>query len=204
MNTRHALQALAFVSVALLTSACAGVPFSTLWHYRNFGPKDFLQTDPSALRAAIQLDNGVVLGDQPRLDVDLQFKGESGQKFTMPLKLIAQGPWVGAGTGAAVEGRHWYLMGLSEKGAAEYRDLQKAIAGHVDASGHMDKAGSLRIFVQTGHLRFDDAEVEKLRGSRTMFMQARLVLSKKDGFYTLYKGRMTVPMKMLRAKTDAG
>lgn len=66
MNTRRALQIFAFVSATLVISACAGVPFSTLWHYRNFGPKDFLKTDPSTLRAAIQLDDGVSLGANRR------------------------------------------------------------------------------------------------------------------------------------------
>jgi len=205
MNARRLVRTATFASAVLAMSACAGVPFSTLWHYRDFGPKDFLRTDPSALRAAIQLDDGVSLGGkQPRLNVDLQFKGAPAQKFSMPLKVIAQGPWVGAGTGAAVKGRHWYLMALSGKGVAEYRDLQKAIARHVDASGQIDKAGSIRIFVQTAHLRFDDAERKRLRDSGHMFMQARLELSRKDGFYTLYKGTMKVHLKMLRQRPNAG
>lgn len=205
MKTRRLIQIFMFAAPLVAVSACANVPFSTLWHYRNFGPKDFLRTNPSALRAAIQLEDGVALGNEPpHLNADLQFKGETGQKFPMPLKVVAQGPWVGAGTGAAVKGRHWYLMALTAKGAAEYRNLQKAIERHLDASGRLDKAGSFRIFVQTGHLRFDDAAARRLRHRRRMFMQARLELSRKDGFYTLYKGMMKVDLKMLPRRSNEG
>lgn len=205
MHKRHAVQTFAFVAVMLMLCACAGVPFSTLWHFRNFGPKDFLQTDPAAVRAAFQLDDGVTLGNtSPELNVSLKFKGEPVQKFAMPLVVLKEGPWVGAGTEGAEKGKHWYLMGLSEKGVARYRDLQEVIARNLDASGKFKKHGSSEIAVHTGPMHFSHAEIKRLRKDDRIFMQARLELSRKEGFYTLYKGKFKVSPGMVKKMSGSG
>ena len=194
-----------FVAAMLALSACAGVPFSTLWHFRNFGPKDFLRTDPAAVRAALQLDDGVSLGNTPpALNVTLKFKNEPQQKFEMPLEVLKEGPWVGAGTEGAEKGKHWYLLALSDKGVVRYRDLQAAIAGHLDAAGRFRQHGSLGISMQTNQLQFSGAEIERLRKNHRMFMQARLELSRKNGFYTLYKGEFKVSPDMTKEAPGSG
>lgn len=177
----------------LVLAACAGVPLSTLWHFRNFGPRDFLETDPSALRAALQLQDGVRLGTRaPELDVKLKFSGEAPKTFEMPLTVLKEGPWVGAGTGKAEAGRHWYLLALSKKGAGAYRGLQQTLNDNLDASGHFSRHGSLALTVQTNQLTFSAAAKQRLRKSGHLFMQTRLELSAKDGFHILYKGELKV------------
>lgn len=175
----------------LVLAACAGTPLSTLWHYRNFGPRDFLQTDPSGLRAALELEDGVRLGTKsPALDVNLKFSREALQTFVMPLTVLKDGPWVSAGTGKAETGRHWYLLALSGKGIEACRRLQQTLNDNLDASGHFSKHGSLTVTVQTNQLTFSDAAKKRLRKSGRLFLQTRLELSAKDGFYTLYKGEL--------------
>lgn len=183
--------ALLLSGAILALAACAGTPFSTLWHYRNFGPRDFLETDPSALRAALQLQDGVRLGTKsPELDVKLKVAKGTPQTFVMPLTVLKEGPWVGAGTGKAETGKHWYLLALSDAGVAAYRRLQQTLNGNLDASGHFKKHGSLTVSVQTNQLRFSHAVKERLQRTGHLFLQVRLELSAKDGFYTLYKGEL--------------
>ncbi len=205
MCTRRVLQILAFISATLVISACAGVPFSTLWHYRNFGPKDFLKTEPSALRVAIQLDDGVSLGRKPpELKAIMQYKGEAEQTFLMPLKVLEQGPWVDAGTGGAEKGKHWYLLALSDEGVKNYRRLQAELAINIDASGHFEKHGQFTIRVSTGKLEYTDAARARLDKTRRQFTQIRLELSSKDGFHTLYKGEVKVSPEMTRKSAGSG
>lgn len=205
MDTRRFFRMLALAAGFSTLAACAGVPLSTMWHFRNFGPRDFLATDPSALRAALQLRDGVRLGEKPpELDVRLQFGNETAQMFAMPLTVLKEGSWVGAGTGKAEAGKHWYLLALSDKGVRAYRQLQQTLNGNLDASGHFRKHGSLTVSVQTNPLQYSDAAKERLHETGRLFLQTRLELSAKDGFYTLYKGTMKVHLKMLRQQAHAG
>ena len=205
MKPHRTIHVFTFAAAMLALSACAGVPLSTAWHFRNFGPKDFLYTNPATVRAAIQLDDGVSLGSTPPvLNVTLKFKNEPQQKFEMPLEVLKEGPWVGAGRGRAEKGRHWYLLALSDKGVVQYRDLQKAMARNQDPAGRFKKHGSLEISMHTSHLQLDDAEIERLRKNDHMFMQARLELSRKNGFYTLYKGEFKVSAGMTKQASGSG
>jgi len=194
MTAQRILRTFLLTALAVMLVACAGAPLSTLWHYRDFGPADFLQTDPSALRAALQLRDGVSLGkNPPELDVKLQFAHEAVQTFTMPLTVLKEGPWVGAGTGKAAAGTHWYLLALSEEGIGAYRRLQQTLNRNLDASGHFGKHGSLTVSVQTNQLQSSDTAKQRLRKTGRLFLQTRLELSAKDGFYTLYKGELKLP-----------
>lgn len=191
MNRLRLPNALLLSGAILALAACAGTPFSTLWHYRNFGPRDFLETDASALRAALQLQDGVSLGTKsPELDVKLQVANGTPQTFVMPLAVLKEGPWVGAGTGKAESGKHWYLLALSDTGVGAYRRLQQTLNGDLDASGRFKKHGSLTVSVQTNQLRYSHAAKERLHKTGRLFLQVRLELSAKDGFYTLYKGEL--------------
>ena len=201
MDTRRFFRTLALAAAFSTLAACAGMPLSTMWHFRNFGPKDFLQTDPSTVRAAIQLDDGVSLGSTPpELNVALKFKDEPEQKFRIPLVVLKEGPWVGAGTGKAEAGKHWYLLALSDKGVRAYRQLQQTLNGNLDAAGHFRKHGSFTVGVRTNPLRYSDAAEERLHKTGSLFLQSRLELSAKDGFYTLYKG----DIKLTRQTVDTG
>ena len=190
MNRRRFIWAPA---IALLLAGCSGVPSATLWHYRNFGPADFLKADPNELRAALQLEDGVDLGTKPpEVGVEVRFENRAPQSFAMPLEVLKQGPWVGAGAGKAEAGRHWYLLALSPAGVQAFRSLQRALARHVGPSGRFDRHGSLEASVATGALQFDAAARQRLRAAKKMYFQARLELSPGDGFYTLYQGYLDV------------
>lgn len=191
MNSQRFYKILVLVAVGITLAGCSGIPFSTLWHFRNFGPKDFLQTNPATLRVAIQLRDGVNLGDKPpELGVNVKFAGESVQKFSMPLVVLKEGPWVGAGTGKANAGKHWYLLALAATGIEAYRNLQQELNRHVDASGQLEKHGNLTISVQTNKLRFSKIAQKRLLKDGHLFLQSRLELSPQGGFYTLYKGEI--------------
>lgn len=116
----------------------------------------------------------------------------------MPLAVLKQGAWVGAGAGKAVPGRHWYLLALSPAGIDAYRNLQGALARHVGPSGRFDEHGSLRVNVATGRLDFDAAARRRVQAAGKMYFQTRLELSPKDGFYTLYAGTLRIAPSVLQ------
>lgn len=189
MTKSRRILLLALLAAMVAVAGCSGVPFLTMWHFRNFGPKDLLRTDPALIRAALQLENGVdIKGKTAKLNIRIKFANESPQKYSLPLTLLKEGPSLGAGIGKGEPGKHWYLFALSPAGIRAFRDLQQVLARHLDASGHLEEHGKASLSVQTGDLDFSDAARQRMQKAGKMFLQIRLELSPEDGFYTLYKG----------------
>lgn len=190
MQPKTSLFLLLFVAIVAV-AGCSGIPLSTMWHFRNFGPENLLQTDPTLIRAAVQLENGVhINGKSSKLDVEFKFEGEPSQKYSLPFVVLEASPWVGAGTGKADPGKHWYLFALSPEGVQAFRNMQLTLRKHLDDSGHFDEHVKVNVTVQTGHLDFGEAARKRIHEAGKMFLQIRLELSPRDGFYTLYDGHI--------------
>ncbi|MDN5864736.1 MAG: hypothetical protein L0I62_05910 [Gammaproteobacteria bacterium] len=186
-RSRFALLLAAMVCMA----GCSGIPLSTMWHFRNFGPEDLLHTDPSAIRAAVQLKDGIhIKAGAAKLEIGMKFEGESPQTYHLPLKVLREGPSVGAGVGEAEPGKHWYLFALSPQGGRSFRVMQQELGLHVDASGRLKKHGEVNITVHMGQFDFGDVAMKHVKEAGKIFVQIRLELSPRDGYYTLYEGEV--------------
>jgi|SRR5690625_1691120 len=202
MNTKTSLVLLLLATV-LTVAGCSGVPFSTLWHFRNFGPRDLLKTDPAMIRAAVQVKDGVNVDTRTAaLDVQIAFANEAPRKFSLPLVMLRKGPWVGAGTGKAEHGKHWYLFALSPEGVQSFRGMQQYLGRHLDDKGQFKQHGKVNVSVSSGRFHLNDATTQRVKDSHELFMQVRLELSPRDGFYTLYKGTIPVTAKDLKAMSE--
>lgn len=183
--------AMLIAAVAASLGGCAGIPLATMWHFRSFGPKDFLQVQPSKVRAAIELADGIELRNPPgHLNVTLKFGSQAPHEFQMPLKLVGEGASLPAGAGDAEPGKHWYLLALSPQGTAQFAALQDLLRQTIDAAGHFKQHGSFEIEVETGTMKFSDAQKARLKRTRRLFIRTRLRLLPNDAFYTLYDGEL--------------
>lgn len=175
-------------------SGCSGVPFATLWHFRNFGPRNLVQTDPAQVRSAVRTWPGLDLtGNAPPLQVTLHFKGAPAQNFEMPMRRLtgkAAGRLPAPGTD-----REWYVFALTGAGVAAFRAMQRALAAQMNASGKFKQPGSLRLRVDLRDLQTSAAAKARLQVARTLPVEVRIGLSRKQGYYALYSGNLPVAKK---------
>lgn len=196
MDTRRFFGTFALGVAVSALSACGGIPLSTMWHFRNFGPKNLVQTDPAQVHTALRSWSDLDLnGGAPLLHVTLQFKGEQAQDFEMPMTRI---------TGAAAEaeklpdpgtGREWYLFKLSPVGVAAFRKMQHAFKSRMDASGKLEKHANLTIKFDTDQMHPSIAAKKREQKTKEIPIQIRLELSRKEGYYTLYSGKIPLSDK---------
>lgn len=203
MNSQRFLKIFAIgISVAAL-SACAGIPLSTMWHFRNFGPQNLVQTDPAQVRSALRTWSDLDLnGGAPQLHMTLQFEGEQARDFEMPMSRIT-------GTAAAAArlpnpgtGREWYIFKLSPAGVAEFQKMQHAFESHMDASGKLEKHADLTIKFNTDRMQPSSTAKQRMQDTKKIPVEIRLELSPKDGYYTLYSGE--IPVNAIKPGSSGG
>ncbi|MGH8273953.1 MAG: hypothetical protein ACRES9_06830 [Gammaproteobacteria bacterium] len=203
MNTRRLFGIFALVVAVSTLSACSGIPLSTMWHFRNFGPKNLVQTDPAQVHTALRSWKDLDLnGGAPLMHVTLQFKGEQAQDFEMPMTRIT-------GAAAAAEklpnpgsGREWYIFKLSPAGVSAFRKMQQAIKKNMNASGKLKKRVTLTIKFDTDQMHPSIAAKKREQKTKKIPVQIRLELSRKEGYYTLYSGK--IPLKNKKSTSASG
>ncbi|HET6725105.1 MAG TPA: hypothetical protein VFH85_03785 [Gammaproteobacteria bacterium] len=187
MNKSTIAYASVIVAAICLLSGCAGIPISTLWHFRSFGADDLLQVNPADVRAAVQLDNGADLGEPPDLTVELKLNGEAQRTFRARLEKLRTGAALGPGIGEEEPGKHWYLFALSADGVQSFRRLQQYLRKHIGPDGDFPD-GKLALSINVQGLDLNS----ELRAQGTLFIKTRLRLDRNDGFYTLFDGNYAI------------
>ena len=170
--------ATAALTTVVLLAGCAGVPLKTMWKLRSFGVDDFAAVDPADVRAAIQLeDDLVVKPGATALKVALHGTDGSAREFSVPLHTVRQGRNVGDSLPPAKSGRHWYLFDLTEEGVEDFKALQRELQAPREQ-------GSISIEVASAFENPPDADRGKLP------MEIRLQLDAEDGFFVLFDGKV--------------
>lgn len=168
------------ITVSLLLSACKGVPLSTAWSLRNFSAEDFAQLDPDEIRAALQVadDLGITAGS-----IQLQVKLHGGddaepRKYVIPLRRDDRGR---AQLPDAARGNTWHVVGIAPPDRAEFTRLQAALGAEPEAA---DRQIELTIGCS-----FETPP----RAGTDVPLEMRLQLDADNGFFRLYKGKVTMP-----------
>ena len=199
-TTAAATIILAIASTAL--SGCAGVPLSTMWHFRDFGPQNLVETDPAQVKAALRTWSGVDLnGGPPELHITFQFEGEQSQRYEMPMSLLTDN----AATQQLPDpgkGLEWYVFALSPAGVKSFRDMQQMLKDHMDASGKIRPHGTLNVVISTDKMQMSPTVMGRIQNEKALPLQIRLQLSPAEGYYTMYEGE--IPVKPQAAATASG
>lgn len=180
----------ACLTVALL-GGCAGVPWSTLWRMRDFGPADLVRLDPAHLRAAVQLPVAVDLKNGvTTLAIGLTRKDGGKKKFVLPLRRVAEGRAVDPGLPPAGDSRHWLLFRLTAEGVQSFRHLQDELHAGADA---------YREAVISVHFDLAEASERQLAAQSAkppaLPFSLWLRLRTADGFFELFGGKIRFTFK---------
>ncbi|MCP3906064.1 MAG: hypothetical protein GY715_20775 [Planctomycetes bacterium] len=170
---------LAFALASL--TACSGMPLGTMWKMRSFTADDFANIEPAQLRAAIQIDDDITIKpDATQLKVTIvDGDGKPFLEAPIPLRILRNGRSVGKDPSKAPKGRHWYLFDIPPEARTEFAKLQGALAAWDDADG------SIALEVASA---FDSAP-----DGQRLDLEIRLLLDRKDGFFTLFDGKVDLP-----------
>jgi len=172
-----------FIGLTLgLLTACAGVPLGTMLKMSSFSVEDFVKIQPGQVRAAIQLDDVITIKpDSTHLKVKVVDADGKPLAHTIPLRILRQGAKVGTDLPAARRGRHWYRFDIAPEDRPEFAALQKTMSEWDDTDGSL----ALEIASAFG----ESPESERVN------LEIRLMLDRKDGFFTLFSGKIDLPTK---------
>ncbi len=172
-----------------------------MWHFRDFGPRNLVETDPAQVKAALRTWSGMDLnGGAPKLKITFQLKGEPSRPYEMPMSLLA-------GNAATTQlpdpgkGFEWYVFALSPAGVKSFRNMQHMLKDHMDASGKTKPHGTLAVFISTDKMQMSTAVKGHIQNEEAVPVQLRLELSPAEGYYTMYTGK--IPVKPQAAATAA-
>ena len=194
MNPTRLYKMLMLAAVGAMLAGCVGVPLSTLWHFRNFSPKNLVQTDSAQVRGALRSWSDLDLnGGAPQMHVTLQFEGGQPQNYEMPMSLVTGKAAVAQRLPNPGLGYQWYIFALSPTGVSTFRKMQHVIEENMDASGKLKRHLTLTLEFNIDQMRPSLAANRRIQKAKKIPVQIRLELSPKEGYYTLYSGK--IPMK---------
>lgn len=152
-------RAFVLATVLFLVSACASIPFSTMWKLRSFNGKDLKTLNPADVRVVMKLPEKLQYEpDKTTLDVTLVPKDKQQQvlKEHASLMLVDQGRTVPADVPAAKPGDVWYLMKLNPAGVESFQDFQQRLLP--------DMKQHYKTLTMSVHFGFGKADMRNLKG----------------------------------------
>ncbi|MGH8413795.1 MAG: hypothetical protein ACRESX_03600 [Gammaproteobacteria bacterium] len=146
------------LTAAVLLSACASIPFSTMWKLRSFNGEDLKTLNPVDIRVVVKLPEKLQFEpDKTTLDVALTPKDvrQTVLEEHASLILLNQGRSVPADVQMAKQGEIWYLMKLNPDGVKSFLDFQQQLAP--DIKQHY------KSFTISTHLNFGNTNKNELK-----------------------------------------
>lgn len=194
--TRHAWRWTLILLPAALVAACATLPpalqRSGLEHLHAVGLEGLMHLNPVVARAAEQYPQGVTLsGKKAAARITLNFDDGSSRQFVMPLELVKAGPSLGAASGPAQPGMHWYLFRLSPKGVKVLKNLKSFLRPRMDSNGNVARLEGLHVALRNNGIDLSKAYRQRVEKSGKMPWVVRLKLTDDYGYFTVING--TVP-----------
>jgi len=176
-GTQVTARILAISAVLTLFSACASIPFSTLWKLRSFNGNDLKTLKPEDIRIVVKLPDRIKLEpDKTTLNVTLTPKDKNQTVIheTGGLMLLSQGRSVPADVPAAHQGETWYLMKLNQESISSFKQFQQQL--EPDMKQHY-KSLSFRVDVKLSK----DSLIEAQRLRITIWLR----MTKEQGYFEL-------------------